>query len=224
MQAGGLEQLLTQLPAVFGAPKGESSGATASAGSSSSAEWLAHTPARGFSNITSAIETQRLEVLNSSCSVKTLFAPTKPASKDGDYVVSDTDEQLMVFIPFQSSVKLHSLQITSLASTDMDEDDDEVPSRPKTMKIFGNTAQILGFDEAEEREPTQTVELEWDKDGNAVVNTRFVKFQHCASVTLFFVDVERDGAEKCRVDRIRVVGEKMGEKADMSKLKQQEQE
>lgn len=213
----GLRALVDGLPRVIMASLAPSSN------DSPDSDWLAQSPPRTCSNITSAIESPRLELLNSSSSVKTLFAPAKPAGNAGDYVESDTDEQLMVFIPFQSAVKLHSFQITSLASTDEDEEDEEVPSRPKTLKIFANTPQILGFDEGEEREPTQTVELDWDKEGTAVVNTRFVKFQHCSGVTLFFVDVERDGAEKCRIDRIRVVGEKMGEKTDMAKLKQEQE-
>lgn len=218
----GLQSLLSDLPGVLTAASQRGGGS--SSGESSNSEWLPKPLPKNTYNITDAIETPRLEMLNSTDNVKVLFGRSKPEGKEGDYVVSDTDEQLMIFIPFQSAVKLHSLQLTSLASSDMEEDDDEVPSRPKTVKLYVNTSQVLGFDEAEGREATQTVELEWDSEGNAVVMTRFVKFQQCAGVTVFFVDVEREGAEKCRVDRVRVVGEKMGEKVDMTKMKQQEEE
>ena len=237
------------------------SGASSSGGAGAGAEdsnashhWLgAVITAKNYSNITSNIENTRLDILNANAALggpRTLFEGTKPSALDskgkgkaeskGDWVESDTDEQLMLFVPFQSAVKLHSIQITSLPpppppsddganddddDDDYDDDDDELPSRPKTIKLFCNTHHILGFDDAEDRTATQVVELkpeDWNADGTTVVATKFVKFQSCSDVTIFFLNVEREGGEKVRVDRLRMVGEVMAEKVDMTKLKQEE--
>ncbi len=130
-----------------------------------------------------------------------------------DRVESDTDEQLMVYLPFQSTLKVHTLHITSLPA---ESDDDEAPSRPKMIKLFINKPQILSFDDGENMQATQEITLS-EKDWNAKTNTakielRFVKFQNVSSLVVFVVESEGDN-EKVRIDRIRVVGES-GEKRD----------
>ncbi len=130
-----------------------------------------------------------------------------------DYVESDTDEQLMFYIPFQSTIKVHSIHLTSLPG---DTDDDEAPSRPKVVKIFTNRPRILGFDEADDAVATQEFTLsekDWDpKTGTAKIELRIVKFQNVSSLVLFIVESEGDN-EKVRVDRVRIIGES-GEKRD----------
>ena len=136
---------------------------------------------------------------------------------------SDTDEQLMMYIPFQSTLKVHSLHITS-APTDID--DDENPSRPKVLKIFTNKPQILSFDDADSMQATQDVTLEekdWDpKTNTAKIELRFVKFQNVHSLVLFVAESEGDN-EKVRIDRVRVIGG-TGEKRDgkIEKISQDE--
>ncbi len=131
-----------------------------------------------------------------------------------DWVESDTDEQLMLYIPFQSSLKIHSIHLTSLPENA--EDDDEAPSRPRTVKLYTNRPRVLGFDEAEDTQPTQEFTLsekDWDpKTGTAKIDLRIVKFQNVSSMVLFVVESEGDN-EKVRIDRIRIIGE-TGEKRD----------
>jgi len=97
--------------------------------------------------------------------------------------------------------------------------------RPKTVKLYINKPHILGFEEAEDTEATQTIELEsgdWDANGVANIVLRFVKFQRVTSLVLFVVDGDGD-SEKVRLDRVRVIGE-TGEKRDMGKLEKIEDE
>ncbi|KAF3942053.1 Thioredoxin [Dactylella cylindrospora] len=202
-----------------------------SAIASSSDSWTGGDIPKGYKNINSEVEVKGLDCMNWKSelgTIKSLFEATAPTSleaggsakgkgkdSDTDWMESDTDEQLMLFIPFQSTVKVFQLQITSLPP---DSDEDEAPKRPKTIKLFTNNAHILGFDEAEGREPIQTIELtegDW-KDGTAVINTRFVKFQAVGTLTIFVVDAEDEG-ECVRIDRIRIIGES-GEKKDPGKL------
>ncbi len=91
--------------------------------------------------------------------------------------------------------------------------------RPKTIRIYANRPHILGFDEAEDIPPTQTIALakgDWDSTGTANIALRFVKFQNVTSLVLFIVD--GDGStERVRLDRVRIIGE-TGEKRDQGKL------
>lgn len=119
----------------------------------------------------------------------------------------------MIYIPFQSTLKIHSLHLTSLPT---DTDDDEQPSRPKVVKVYMNRPRILPFDEADGTQAAQEVTLsekDWDaKTGTAKIELRIVKFQNVSSIVVYVVESEGDN-EKVRIDRIRVIGES-GEKRD----------
>ena len=181
------------------------------------------------------MDVRGLDLLNSDSdygTARTLFESSRPSALNSgngkgkgpangdeekkDWVESDTDEQLMLYIPFMSTLKVHTLHITSLPP----KDGEDVPMRPKTIQIYSNRAHVLGFDEAEDVAATQKITLtprDWDeKTGTAKVELRFVKFQSVTSLVVFVVDGEGDG-EKVRVDRLRIVGE-TGEKRDPGKL------
>jgi hypothetical protein len=119
----------------------------------------------------------------------------------------------MIYIPFQSTLKVHTLHLTAQNPT---EDDDELPSRPKLVKIYTNRPSILSFDDAESTPATQEIsisEKDWDpKTHTAKLELRFVKFQNVTSLVVFVVESEGDN-EKVRIDRIRIIGES-GEKRD----------
>ncbi|KAE8366191.1 PITH domain-containing protein [Aspergillus caelatus] len=196
---------------------------------SSDTDWTGLAAPKGYADITDQYDPKGLELLNRDSefgTVKTLFETSKPSAlnngkgKAKDWVESDTDEQLMLFVPFQSTLKVHSLQITSLPPSDGDDDDDEVPMRPQTIHLYTNRSHVLGFDEADGIDPVQTVTIQpedWDKKtGTAKIDLRFVKFQRVTSLVMFFVDGDGD-SDKLRVDRIRIFGE-AGEKREMGKL------
>ncbi|RAL16049.1 thioredoxin-like protein 1 [Aspergillus homomorphus CBS 101889] len=201
-------------------------------GSSSGGYWIGGAVPKGYSDITDQVDPKGLELLNRASeygTARTLFDGPKPSALNSkgknagspDWVESDTDEQLMLFLPFQSTVKVHSLQITSFPPSEDDErDEDERPMRPKTIKLYTNRSHVLGFDEADDIDPVQAVEIQpqsWDSNtGTATVDLRFVKFQNVTSLVIFFVDGDGE-SEKLRVDRIRVFGE-AGEKRELGKL------
>lgn len=222
------------------AESGGSSGFETS-GSSSEGLWTGADLPKGYKDVTDQVDVRGLDLLNSDSdfgTARTLFLRTKPSGaanrkmlngkgksgasteeKTPDWIESDTDEQLMLFIPFQSTLKVHTLHITSLPPTrnaDDDNDDEEGCMRPKTINVYSNRAHVLGFEEAEGIPATQTITLsprDWDeKTGTAKLELRFVKFQNVTSLVVFVVDGEGDG-EKVRLDRLRVVGE-TGEKRD----------
>ncbi|KAI0914766.1 thioredoxin [Ustulina deusta] len=207
------------------------SGGEGSSGSGSGSGGLAWRGAdlpRGYTDISDVVDVRGLELLNADTdfSVRTLFNKSKPSSlakgpntsDEKDWVESDTDEQLLLFTPFNSAAKLHTLQLTSLPPTDSD-DDEETPMRPRTIKLFTNRPHNLGFDEADDIDPTQTIEIgeaDWNSNGTANLPLRFVRFQNITSLVIFVVDGDGDG-EKVRLDRVRLIGES-GEKREMGKL------
>ncbi|KIV94191.1 thioredoxin [Exophiala mesophila] len=185
---------------------------------SSGGTWLGAELPRGYVDVTNQVDFLGLELLNWDSdhgSARGLISGDKPKGHDDpkDWVESDTDEQLMLYIPFQSTLKIQSIHLTSLAQNP---DDEEKPSRPKHVKIYTNRPHILGFDEAEDAQAVQEITLsekDWDpKTNTAKLDLRIVKFQNVSSLVLFIVESEGDN-EKVRIDRIRVIGES-GEKRD----------
>lgn len=207
------------------------SDAGAFGGKSSGGYWIGGVMPKTYGDVTDQVIVKGIELLNrdsEKASAEVLFNAAKPASLGSskgedisdaedkvDWVESDTDDQLMLFVPFNSTLKIHSLHITSLPPSS-----DEDVMRPRTLQLYTNRAHNLGFDEADGTEPEQIIELkpeDWDpKTGTATVETRLVKFQRVTSLVIFVVNGEGDG-EKTRIDRVRIIGE-AGEKREMGKL------
>lgn len=99
----------------------EAAGASEGAsGTGSGTPWKGAEIPRGYSDITDQIETRNCELLNAdedAGPVKVLFEKSKPSAlgtgkaSSPDWVQSGSDDQLLLFIPFQSSIKLHTLQV-----------------------------------------------------------------------------------------------------------------
>ena len=202
-----------------------SSGSGATDGSSGD-RWLGAALPRGYTDITEHVDVRGLDLLNADSdygSARTLFEASKPSSNSGsavdkgkrDWVETDTDEQLLLFMPLNATCRIHSLLLTSNAASD----DDDV-MRPKTINLYTNSPHNLGFEEADEITPVQSIELkpsDWNKEtGTARLELRFVKFQKVSSLVIFVKDGEGTG-EKCRLDRVRIIGES-GEKKEIGKL------
>ncbi|KAL2000622.1 hypothetical protein VTN02DRAFT_2848 [Thermoascus thermophilus] len=222
-----VQRLAAEASAAEGGAGGEGFGESSGGGAGG---WLGAAVPKGYNDVTDQVQVNGIDLLNCDSEVgpaKVLFDSSRPsalsdakgkgkAGETPDWVESDTDEQLMLYMPFQSTLKIHSLHITSLPPSS----DEDVPMRPKTLRLYTNRSHVLGFDEAEDITPVQTVTIEprdWDPNtGTAKVELRFVKFQNVTSLVIFFVDGDGDG-DKIRLDRIRVLGES-GEKREMGKL------
>lgn len=222
------------------ATEAESDGSSGGFGESSTSggsSWRGAGLPRGYGDVTDQVDVRGLDLLNSDSDfggVRTLFDNTIPSTlatgkgkgaasgsdSKKDWVESDVDEQLMLYMPFTSTLKVHTIHLTSLPPKSEDDDDDDVPMRPKTIHLYTNRQHNLGFEEAEDIPATQTIELkasDWDdKTGTAKLELRFVKFQNVYSLVLFVVNGDGEG-EKTRIDRIRIIGE-TGEKREMGKL------
>jgi hypothetical protein len=107
----------------LGSGSGEASGSGSGNGG---AAWRGAGLPRGYNDITDQVELRYCELLNvdpDAGSVRVLFDTAKPSALSGgkgaakDWVESDTDEQLLLFMPFQSMLKLHTLQVSSEKQT-----------------------------------------------------------------------------------------------------------
>ncbi|KAL8954038.1 MAG: hypothetical protein Q9222_000095 [Ikaeria aurantiellina] len=205
--------------------------------SKSGLTWLGNKLPKGYEDVTDQVDVRGLDLLNADSSLgnaRVLFDVAKPSTlgigkgkevsrkggSEKDWIESDTDEQLMLYIPFQSTLKVHTLHLTSLLPNDTDEQADDVPMRPRTLQLYTNRAHVLGFEEAEDVPVTQSITLQrqdWDENSGTVkVELRFVKFQNISSLVLFVEDGDGNG-DRVRIDRLRIIGEK-GSKRELGKL------
>ncbi|OAA73176.1 Thioredoxin [Cordyceps fumosorosea ARSEF 2679] len=198
-----------------------------SASSATASGWRGAEPPRGYTDITDQVDSRNCEVLNAdeeAGKVHVLFDTAKPSALDKgkstagagkDWVQSGSDDQLLLYIPFQATTKLHTIQLTSLPSA---EDKGEV-SRPRAIHLFTNRSQNMDFGEADDAVPIQVIDLgpgDWNKDGTASVSLRFVKFQNISSV-IVYVQAGDEEARTVRLDRVRLIGE-AGAKREMGTL------
>jgi hypothetical protein len=98
-------------------------GASGFGASGSGSSWRVGDLPRGYNDVTDQVDLKGLELLNADSEfggVRVLVDQSKPtglqkgkaaAGKEKDWVESDTDEQLMLFMPFQSTLKVHTLQV-----------------------------------------------------------------------------------------------------------------
>lgn len=210
-----------------------SSGGFGEASSNGGVGWRGAALPRGYGDVTDSVDVRGLDLLNADSDfggVRTLFETSQPSALNNgkaaasssaankDWIESDVDNQLMLYVPFTANLRVHTVHITSCVSNN--ENDDEAPIRPKTIHIWTNRQHNLGFEEAEDIPATQTIELkdsDWDTEtATAKLELRFVKFQNVYSLVLFVADADGD-SEKTRIDRIRFIGE-TGEKREIGKL------
>ena len=125
---------------------------------------------------------------------------------------SDADEQLMLHLEFNETVKIHSLKFLAASNSS----GQDVSSAPKVLKLFVNKPNI-GFSEAEDCESTQTIELtEEDVTGDGLeVKLRFVKFQRVTSLSIFvqenFGDEESTALGMLNINGTPVLGTNVSE-------------
>jgi hypothetical protein len=107
---------------------------------------------------------------------------------------SDADEQLLLHIGFQETVKLHSINFCAPPGQEA----------PTLVKLFINR-DSMGFSDAEDIEATQVLTLtEDDLKEDAVTLLKFVKFQRVSSVSIFVE--ENGGADTTGISSIKFYG------------------
>ncbi|KAI8852673.1 galactose-binding domain-like protein [Chytridium lagenaria] len=143
------------------------------------------------------ITQKQVECLNQSDkhTVKSIF------SKDNNYLESDCDEQLIIDIPFQQGVKLHSIRIVAPPE-----------NAPKTIRTFINRTSTLSFDEVDSVVETERIELTPESYGENVIIPLSVH-----SITLFVQD-NLTGADTTIIRQLILYGSPVEATRNLSEL------
>ncbi|KAI0057109.1 DUF1000-domain-containing protein [Artomyces pyxidatus] len=141
---------------------------------------------------------------------------SKSKNTTSSYLLSDADEQLLLNISFNQTVRVRSIVIQSSSPE----------QAPKLIKLLVNRPSI-GFEDvqdADEPEAAQIIELteEQVKEGKPIP-LRFVRFQTVNSLHIF-VGSNQGGADETRIDAIDVRGVSVEGNRDLSGLRQQQEE
>ncbi|KAF8977087.1 Thioredoxin-like protein 1 [Entomortierella lignicola] len=160
----------------------------------------------GHSDVSDQITLNQVDCLNQ----QTANHVRNALKADETYLESDVDEQLIISIPFNQAIKLHSIKIIPK----------DIAHAPKTIKLYVNKL-TLGFEEADSVQETQTIVLSNSEyEGNGLIPLRFVKFQNVTSVILFIEDNLGD-EETTQIKQLQFIGSPL-DNTDMSALKKVE--
>ncbi|KAL1512513.1 hypothetical protein ABEB36_002095 [Hypothenemus hampei] len=144
----------------------------------------------GHMDLSVFITKAQCECLNESDEHPLIHALTS----NGGYLQSDCDEQLIISIAFNQSVKIHSLKLKAPAD-----------KGPKSVRLFINQPRTLDFDLADSYTSVQDLELtKEDLEGNPI-NLRYVKFQNVQNIQLFIKD-NQSGDEITQIDHLAIIG------------------
>jgi len=146
----------------------------------------------GHEDLTEHITANQLDALNQKGGhdVRNIL------TRDASYLESDVDEQLIISVPFNQTVKLHSLQFVAAS----------IDHAPKQVKLYVNRS-TLGFDEVGSVEPTQVLELtKEDYADNKMIPLRFVKWQSVSSVVIF-IENNLDETETTQLQQLVFIGQ-----------------
>uniref|UniRef100_A0A6N2KU53 PITH domain-containing protein n=1 Tax=Salix viminalis TaxID=40686 RepID=A0A6N2KU53_SALVM len=170
---------------------------------------------RGQVDLLDFIDFSGVECLNQSTS-HSLSNAIKQGYREDDGLIleSDADEQLLIHIPFNQVIKLHSIAIKG------PEEDG-----PKTVKLFSNK-EHMGFSNVNDYPPSDTVVLSPDTLKGKPVVLKYVKFQNVRSKSDFkilislaiFIEDNQLESEITKVQKISLFGTTV-ETTDMKSLK-----
>ncbi|KAJ6353899.1 hypothetical protein OIU76_002839 [Salix suchowensis] len=149
---------------------------------------------RGQVDLLDFIDFSGVECLNQSTS-HSLSNAIKQGYREDDGLIleSDADEQLLIHIPFNQVIKLHSIAIKG------PEEDG-----PKTVKLFSNK-EHMGFSNVNDYPPSDTVVLSPDTLKGKPVVLKYVKFQNVRSLAIFIEDNQSE-SEITKVQKISLFG------------------
>ncbi|KAI8998937.1 DUF1000-domain-containing protein [Trametes punicea] len=130
------------------------------------------------------------------------------------YLLSDADEQLLLTLPFNQTVKIRAIALQT----------SNVSQGPRKIRLITNRP-ALSFDDVEdEKAVVQEFELSEDdvREGRKIV-LRFVRFQSVNNLHIFVVS-NQGGEDETRIDAIDIFGMPLMGTRDVSGLKKVEDE
>lgn len=149
--------------------------------------------AGGYRDLSDSYDKQQIHCLNENRthSIRNIIDHT-------GYLMSDSDEQLMINIPFNQPVKIYSIRITS----------QDPKKAPKTIKLYTNRASF-GFTDVDSVPCQQEIVLnETNIDATSqsgAVQLKFLKFQMVTYLSIF-VENNQGDEDTTRIDDIKIFG------------------
>jgi len=144
-------------------------------------------------NLFAHIDRDNVVALNSVDGGSKVIKPWDERLDEQVYIESDTDDQLIIRVPFTGSVKLRSLLLKSGPA-------DQTPAK---VALFAN-ADNLDFGDTTDKEPLQQFDVAVGREvGEYAVKP--AKFSNVSSVTLFFPASQ--GAETTRIYYVGFLGQ-----------------
>ncbi|XP_039141090.1 PITH domain-containing protein At3g04780 [Dioscorea cayenensis subsp. rotundata] len=149
---------------------------------------------RGQVDLIDFVDWSGVECLNQSSS-HSLVNAMKQGYRDDDglHLESDSDEQLLIYVPFTQVIKLHSILING--------PEDE---GPRNLKLFANK-ENMGFSDVNEYPPSDSIVLSPENLKGKPVIVKYVKFQSVRSLTIF-VENNQGGNDISKVHKIILYG------------------
>ncbi|PIO67767.1 putative thioredoxin [Teladorsagia circumcincta] len=145
----------------------------------------------GQSDITSLIDKRQMECLNGDDST-----PLSGLLEGTNVLRSDCDEQLIISLPFNQPVKVHSIMIKGTDG-----------KTPKNVRVFSNLPKTLDFDGASSVEAVQVLEFsEKAKSEPELLQLKYVKFQNVNNIQLFVENNLGGGDVRYRYKRLKLIG------------------
>ncbi|CAD6214964.1 unnamed protein product [Miscanthus lutarioriparius] len=150
---------------------------------------------RGQVDLIDFIDWTGVECLNQDSSHSIVNALKQSLRDDeGLFLASDSDEQLLIYIPFMQVVKLHSALFKGPEE-----------EGPKTVKLFSNK-EHMGFSNVNDYPPSDTLELSSNHlIENKPLPLKYVKFQNVRSLTIFIED-NQSGSDVSKIHKIALYG------------------
>jgi len=129
-------------------------------------------------------------------------------------LLSDADEQLLINIPFNQSVKVRAFSLQSSIAE----------QAPKEIKILCNRPS-LGFEDVEDADEPTVAQLlvlspEDVRDGKTMT-LRYVRFQAVNSIHIFVASNQGD-TDTTRIDAIDIFGSTVETTRNLSELNKQD--
>ncbi|KAI1790710.1 PITH domain-containing protein [Ganoderma leucocontextum] len=143
------------------------------------------------------LDTPQLTCLNENPqhAFKPIVAEKRRNTGDS-YILSDADEQLLLNIPFNQTVKIRAIAIQS----------SNIAQAPRKIRLVTNRPSINFEDVEDDHSVIQEIDLSEDdvREGKRI-DLRFVRFQSVSSLHIFVVS-NQGGGDETRIDAIDVFG------------------
>mmetsp|Transcript_82961 Transcript_82961/g.130832 ORF Transcript_82961/g.130832 Transcript_82961/m.130832 type:complete len:204 (+) Transcript_82961:80-691(+) len=153
---------------------------------------------------TDLVDQSRTCALN-GCSDFVNILAVLQANPDDKALASDVDPQLIMKVFFKEKVNVSNITLRFNKPPSVSEDDSEIYSKPKKIKLFPN-APDLDFGDIEDQTAAAEKIVENDAAEEAKITCIGSKFQRLESISVFVESAIDEEATRSFINRLSIVG------------------